>query len=246
MGVLCWRTDLWPDLSGMHVHLSGDVTLGELIVGVGTLALAGFTWRLARQARREVDSTRESINLSRQEIQLTRQSIEAQDRPFVIPTPPPRVFLTVRSEEGIPAQAPGDIKFERVEWKQLEMKVDRQWRPKGPVERVPQEQWMFVFRLWNMGKGPAIVTGVFFDYHNRQLLAEPEREILIHAPDGASDQRWPLESPQQPPESNSDGLLRITYRDSAGVQYRTSCRVEVDDKHICQCLDFVQIRLGEG
>ena len=60
-----------------------ETNLGDALVAAGTLALAGFTWRLARQTRSEV-------NVSREEIELTRQSIEAQDMPFVIATPQQR------------------------------------------------------------------------------------------------------------------------------------------------------------
>lgn len=44
------------------IDITPDMTAGDLIVGVGTLALAGFTWLVARR---------------------TRNSIEALDRPFI-------------------------------------------------------------------------------------------------------------------------------------------------------------------
>jgi hypothetical protein len=52
------------------VHIHPDMTVGDLIVGVGTAALASFTFLLASGTRRQ--------------IRLTRESIEAIDRPFVI------------------------------------------------------------------------------------------------------------------------------------------------------------------
>lgn len=61
----------------LGIYVSGDVTLGELIVGIGTLALAGVTGWLARR-------TSEDVELSREGLKLTRESIEAADRPFLI------------------------------------------------------------------------------------------------------------------------------------------------------------------
>jgi hypothetical protein len=55
------------------LHFTGDLPLGDLLVAVGTLLLAGFTWRLAQQTKADVA--------------LTRQSVEAIDMPFVIATP---------------------------------------------------------------------------------------------------------------------------------------------------------------
>jgi hypothetical protein len=54
------------------LHFTGDLPLGDLLVAVGTLLLAGFTWRLAQQTKADVA--------------LTRQSVEAIDMPFVIAT----------------------------------------------------------------------------------------------------------------------------------------------------------------
>lgn len=62
------------------ITISGDVPLGDLIVGVGTLALAIVTWFLARRTGEEVELTRENV-------ELTRESIEAVDRPFVVAAP---------------------------------------------------------------------------------------------------------------------------------------------------------------
>lgn len=57
-----------------------SISVGDLVVGVGTLALAVATGLLARHARREVD-------VSRTNLDLTRDSIEALDRPFLIASP---------------------------------------------------------------------------------------------------------------------------------------------------------------
>lgn len=64
----------------LAVHLSGNINLGELIVGVGTLALAGITWRLARTTGQSVAATQESA-------EAERASVEAMAMPYIIATP---------------------------------------------------------------------------------------------------------------------------------------------------------------
>jgi hypothetical protein len=65
---------------GISLHLTDEMTAGELLVGIGTLALALFTAWLAKRTSREVQLNEISLG-------LTRESIEALDRPFVIATP---------------------------------------------------------------------------------------------------------------------------------------------------------------
>ena len=43
------------------LHFTGDLPLGDLLVAVGTLLLAGFTWRLAQQTKADVALTRQSV-----------------------------------------------------------------------------------------------------------------------------------------------------------------------------------------
>lgn len=54
------------------IHISPDMTAGDLVVGVGTLLLALFTFTLARKAGREV-------KVSEEQVRLARESIEAQE-----------------------------------------------------------------------------------------------------------------------------------------------------------------------
>jgi hypothetical protein len=61
------------------LHVSPDMTAGDLVVGCGTLALAAFTAWLAWRTSAEV-------KVSEEQMRLSRESVEAQDRPFVIPT----------------------------------------------------------------------------------------------------------------------------------------------------------------
>lgn len=59
------------------IHITPEMTAGELVVGIGTLALAGFTAWLAWRTSAEVTASEEQIRLS-------RESIEAQERPFIV------------------------------------------------------------------------------------------------------------------------------------------------------------------
>jgi hypothetical protein len=67
----------------LHLSWNGEVGAGDGVVGLGTLALAFFTWRLARQTKADVDVSRDSIAVS-------REAIEAADMPFVIPSSIPQ------------------------------------------------------------------------------------------------------------------------------------------------------------
>ncbi|HVO53196.1 MAG TPA: hypothetical protein VMT37_02175 [Solirubrobacterales bacterium] len=61
------------------IELTPQMTIGELVVGLGTLALAGFTAWLARRTSAEV-------HISEEQMRLSRESIEALDRPFLVLT----------------------------------------------------------------------------------------------------------------------------------------------------------------
>jgi hypothetical protein len=61
------------------VELTSEMTLGELVVGLGTLALAGFTALLARRTSAEV-------HISEEQMRLARDNIDALDRPFLVLT----------------------------------------------------------------------------------------------------------------------------------------------------------------
>jgi hypothetical protein len=77
------------------IRLSGEIALGDLLVAVGTLLLAFFTWRLARQTRREVGLSAESIDMA-------REGIEAQDRPYVIASPvDPNTYVLLNTSSGL-------------------------------------------------------------------------------------------------------------------------------------------------
>lgn len=148
------------------LHITQNMTAGEILVGTGTLALAGFTGWLARRTSAEVE-------ISEEQMCLSRESIEALDRPFVIPK-----------------------------------------RHSG-TSRIPIGEGFFVFRIENLGKGPALVEDI-------QLIGDSWHEYLDDAlggrvfaisPGDGTNLRLPLTG-DEPPEGTVLGL-RIFYR-SAG------------------------------
>jgi hypothetical protein len=170
-----------------------DLQLGDALVAFGTIVLAVFTWRLARQARREV---------------------EAQDRPFVVATPPhsEKINAAIRFFDALERDG-----------------YD------GVPEDTPPE-WRFAFRLWNMGKGPAIVDDVtLITADGTNLLAPIETERPVNTGGVRDETTWRL-ADETSPES---GELRISYRDSSRNRYQTTSTVELDDELLtCRVRDY--------
>jgi hypothetical protein len=66
----------------LAIRITGTMTLGDLIVGLGTLALAGFTYWLGKSARAE------GYQVAAQ-VQIERERLESESRPYVVPAPNP-------------------------------------------------------------------------------------------------------------------------------------------------------------
>jgi hypothetical protein len=212
-----------------QLDYDSHVTLGELIVGVGTLALAGFTAWLAYRTSQEVDWTRRSVEASEASVDLTRESIEAQDRPFVVATPH--------------EQAPRGIRLLDAEALQPTFAT---FSGEGAViasSPARPARWELWFRFWNIGKGPAIVDGFWLRDDDGDLLEALDTERPIGT-DEARDEMWLVDPARY--EAVAPGLeceLRITYRDSSGKRYETTSNVEVDGEYRCRCEDY---RRGEA
>jgi hypothetical protein len=148
---------------------SPHMTYGDLLVGIGTLALAALTGRLAWQTQRTADAAVASILLERQGLDVAQQSAAAAMRgadaafieaealtlPFVVLTPDPTKFVT---------------------------------NPRGsaPIRRVNNTH--VEAQLLNIGAGAAVVTGVSMVGNGAvELLgpaAQPQRPL---APQGADN-----------------------------------------------------------
>lgn len=110
----------------------------------------------------------------------------------------------------------------------------------GFKEVGPQHPgWRFVYRLWNLGKGPAIVENMsLVDNRGREYLTSSERmerPIAVDPPvfDGLSTL-----VDNSAPGTNTELTLRIRYRSASGRRYTTVSRVEVTDDLSCICTDF--------
>ncbi len=177
----------------LGIVLSGELSIGELIVGLGTLALAFFTWQLALRTREEVTKTEESLR-------LTREGIEAQDMPYVIPSPNPafhdRIVIALDSGE-------------------LKLSV----------------------RLWNIGKGPAMVTEMSLRTGDGDVLAPLDAQIPVAT--GQAHDRYVTLSDQLSKlgVSTWSGELLILYAHASGEQYVTVSKVDVE-RGVVTCRDY--------
>ena len=67
---------------GFAITLAGTMTLGDLIVGLGTLALAWSTYGLGKAARAEGSQVGAQV-------ELERERLEREGQPWVVPAPDP-------------------------------------------------------------------------------------------------------------------------------------------------------------
>jgi hypothetical protein len=147
---------------------SPHMTIGDLIVGIGTLALAVLTGCLAWQTKRTADVAAASIELEQQGLEAAKQSaaaanasakaamieVDALTLPFVVLTPDPTKTLTN------PRVAP------------------------APIRRVDNTH--VEAQLLNIGAGAAIVTGVSIVGDGGELLdqsAQPQRPLAAQGYD---------------------------------------------------------------
>jgi hypothetical protein len=64
------------------ISVTGTMTLGDLLVGLGTLALAGFTYWLGRSARQEGTQVANQV-------ELERERLEREQQPWIVLAPDP-------------------------------------------------------------------------------------------------------------------------------------------------------------
>jgi hypothetical protein len=113
------------------LHITPDMTVGDLVVGAGTLALAVFTLWLAI-------STRQSARAA-------ERAVDASGMPFVLPTPVP------------PEQPTGGTSLSaRQMWDELMQALT----PVEIRKVLHGGQDQVLIRLWNVGAGPAVVRDV--------------------------------------------------------------------------------------
>jgi hypothetical protein len=67
---------------GLAIRVTGTMTLGDLSVGLGTLALAAFTYWLGKSARAEGSQVAAQV-------QIERERLDSEAQPWVVPAPDP-------------------------------------------------------------------------------------------------------------------------------------------------------------
>jgi hypothetical protein len=185
--------------------IDGHVTVGDLVVGGGTIALALFTRSLAGETRTLALQTR-------QDVALTAQSIEASDLPFVIPSPAPL------DSGNMPAPLDFTTGF-------LKAGPPREAIAFG---RAGDNQWL-TLRLWNLGKGPAIVTAVRLTFGTTRVLEDIPSDLPIAAGQARDDMFAVVHGTVVPADAaNLTGELIIHYRHASGTSYTTACGVVVN------------------
>ena len=85
----------------------------------------------------------------------------------------------------------------------------------------------FVLRLWNVGRGPALIRDVQLNLAGHKALGPLPSQLIIN-PGGVFDGTWATFSvPPTAADGDLAGTLRITYAHSNGVTFQTTSRVEM-------------------
>lgn len=133
------------------------MTVGEAVVGGGTLLLALFTVYLAVETRASA--------------RAARTAVETAEEPFVIATPTPDTALMVlREYEVIPTKLPP-------------LQIHRSQDPNGDTVMYPP---VVRLRLWNLGSGPAIATALALATGEHHLLGKLLQDYAL-PPQGVAD-----------------------------------------------------------
>jgi hypothetical protein len=193
-----------------------EAILGISIDGhmtAGDLIVGGGTLALACVTWWLAHRTGQEVELTEEGLRLTRESIEAQDRPWVIATPNEHHKLLGFVDIGMVSMDPHEPEFR------------------------------FAYRLWNVGKGPAVVYYVTLcDEAGNQLLGE---EQMIERPVATTavgrDELASIRGDM--PGQGAELALTIRYRSGSGAEYETRSKVTVQDGGYCLCRDFSRVSI---
>jgi hypothetical protein len=117
----------------LHLSWNGEIGAGDALVGAGTLGLAWFTWRLARQTQADVATS--------------QRAIEAADMPYVIAVPVASRLVSEGAGKGhmgfvTPAQGPVvvEMQLENIgKGPAVVVDVRLQIGPFGDVTAIPDQ-----------------------------------------------------------------------------------------------------------
>jgi hypothetical protein len=180
----------------LGIHLTGEINTGELLVALGTILLAGVTWRLSRR-------TAASVDVARQSAEAERASVDAMHMPFVIAVPTPIGDLATLHEAEF-----RDVPF-------ADIPAAIHCKAKSTSYSVLR------LRLWNIGVGPAIVKGLrLTDGDGTEYLDDTSPD----EPCAAGQAYDPEIEISQWPDDDSPATLTIDYVDASGKPYLTESK----------------------
>jgi hypothetical protein len=201
----------------LGVRIDHRMSAGDLAVGLGTAALAFFTWGLAKQTRADVATSAESVRLARIDIELSRKTLQATDMPYVIPS-------------DAPFDPNGRVAPDRPEYL------------RGIVFHEGHRRAVLIVRLWNIGKGPAIVKNVGLTVGPTRILETLIGQMPITPGDARDEELLCVSGTNVPPEKLMRGTMTIDYLHSDGSEWRTECQVTITGSALtCETFRRVQI-----
>ncbi len=245
----------------LAVHLSGNINLGELIVGVGTLALAVITWRLARATGASVAAAEVSAKAAQDGAAATKESAEAA-RDGVeaarVSAKAAQDGVAAAQESADAARDSAEAERESVEAMAMPYVIAVPREVGAEINFVPGRTKKLVgtrevelvgtlmLGLWNLGSGPGLVSEVRLICRRKPLLLDLTRWITLGAGNQFLDANmdatsWPT-APKN--EKTVAATLRIEYLHSNGRSYRTDSDVEIEGNEL-RCLTFRRSLAGE-
>jgi hypothetical protein len=184
----------------LGIHLTGEINTGELLVALGTVLLAGVTWRLSRR-------TAASVDVARQTAEAERASVDAMHMPFVIAVPTPITDLAALHE----------AEFREVPLVDIPSVIHRKAKSTS--------YWVLGLRLWNLGVGPAIVKGLrLTDGDGTEYLDDTSPD----QPCAAGQSYDPEIEISQWPDNSRAATLTIDYVDASGKPYVTESKAWIN------------------
>lgn len=179
----------------LGLHVTPDMTAGDLVVGVGTVLLALLTYFAVRVAR---------------------ASVVAQDAPLLI-------GAHVHGATEV-ANSLGPANF------------------KPPFAGLLPEGFgfagsdgpAFVMRLWNVGRGPAVVRDVRLRMGKKDVLKPMPRHVIVDTDSpGIFDATWTsLDVPADQRDATHTGTLHIIYAHPNGSLFETVSEVELHKRSL--------------
>jgi len=126
--------------------------LANCLVAGGTLALAGMTWRMASAAKESIAVSERQVAAAREQILVSQGALLAAVQP-VLSSVPTGIFLETELVDFNSRHNGKPVQFELGDRGRVTVTV-----PRGLPEG--RSEWLVTVPFVNVGKGPALITGV--------------------------------------------------------------------------------------